>query len=56
MKEPTMELYDTIKDLPNAPSEIKVLTIGPAVGVHLGPGCVTVSWVGEWDNQWFFGK
>ena len=49
-------LYEAIKDLPNAPKEIKIYEIGPTVGVHLGPKSMTISWIGNWDTDWFFGK
>lgn len=52
----TMELYDAIKDLPNRPKNLEVKVIGPAVGVHLGPGAMTVAWIGNWDELWYFGK
>ncbi|HUT80303.1 MAG TPA: DegV family protein [Candidatus Bathyarchaeia archaeon] len=52
----TDDLYQAIKDLPNAPKEIRVVEIGPAVGVHLGPGVLTIAWLGNWDNNWFFGR
>ncbi|NPE06816.1 MAG: DegV family protein [Asgard group archaeon] len=49
-------LYEAIKDLPNAPKEIDIYEIGPTVGVHLGPKSMTMSWIGNWDTDWFFGK
>ncbi len=52
----TMELYDAIKDLPNRPKNLEVKVIGPAVGVHLGPGAMTIAWIGNWDESWYFGK
>jgi len=52
----TKKYYEVIKDLPNAPKEIRLVEIGPTVGVHLGPGALTISWIGEWNNKWFFEK
>jgi len=49
-------LYEAIKDLPNAPKEINIYEIGPTVGVHLGPKSMIMSWIGNWDTNWFFGK
>jgi len=54
--ENTKRLYEEIKDLPNAPKEIKIYEIGPTVGVHLGPKCMTIAWIGNWDTNWFFKK
>jgi DegV family protein with EDD domain len=50
------KLYEEIKDLPNAPKNIEIYEIGPTVGVHLGPKSMTISWIGNWDTNWFFGK
>jgi len=52
----TQKYYKAIKELPNAPKEIRVVEIGPTVGVHLGPGVMTISWIGDWNNKWFFEK
>jgi len=49
-------LYEAIKDLPNAPKELKIYEIGPTVGVHLGPKSMIMSWIGNWDTNWFSGK
>ncbi len=50
------KLYEEIKDLPNTPKDIQIYEIGPTVGVHLGPKSMTISWIGNWDTNWFFGK
>ena len=52
----TMELYDAVKDLPNRPKNLEVKVIGPAVGAHLGPGAMTIAWIGNWDESWYFSK
>ncbi|MBN1329980.1 MAG: DegV family protein [Candidatus Heimdallarchaeota archaeon] len=52
----TDDLYKAIKDLPNAPKELREVEIGPTVGVHIGPGSLTIAWLGNWDNNWFYGK
>ncbi|MGC9779616.1 MAG: DegV family protein [Candidatus Heimdallarchaeota archaeon] len=50
------KLYDVIKDLPNAPKELKLYEIGPTIGVHIGPKSLILSWIGNWDTNWYFGK
>ncbi|NHJ86876.1 MAG: DegV family protein [Asgard group archaeon] len=52
----TKELYESIKDLPNAPKHLEMYEIGPAVGVHLGIGSMTMAWIGQWDTNWYFGR
>ena len=43
---------DQIKKLPNAPKNIELVEIGPAVGVHVGPGVMLIGWIGNWDTKW----
>ncbi|MHA1212719.1 MAG: DegV family protein, partial [Candidatus Heimdallarchaeota archaeon] len=55
-KSKTDELYEKIKDLPNAPKEISIYEIGPTVGVHVGPGTMTISWIGNWNQNMYLNK
>ena len=48
-----MEFYDILKDLTNRPKTLEVKMIGPDVGVHLGPGALTIAWIGNWDELWY---
>ena len=41
------EFIDYFKSLPNAPKEILMAEVGPAVGVHVGPNTIGFVWVGE---------
>ena len=47
------ELIDYFKTLPNAPKEILMAEVGPAVGVHVGPDTIGFVWVGEYSDDWF---
>ena len=47
------ELIDYFKSLPNAPKEIYMAEVGPAVGVHVGPDTIGFVWVGEYSDEWF---
>ncbi|NHJ49158.1 MAG: DegV family protein [Asgard group archaeon] len=49
----TQEFYEILKDLPNRPKNLEVKMIGPAIGVHLGPGALTIAWIGNWDELWY---
>lgn len=43
---------EEIKKLPNAPKNIELVEIGPAVGVHVGPGVMLIGFIGKWDTKW----
>jgi len=47
------ELIEYLKSLPNAPKEILMAEVGPAVGVHVGPDTFGFVWVGEYSDDWF---
>ncbi len=47
------ELIEYLKSLPNAPKEILMAEVGPAVGVHVGPDTFGFVWVGEYNDDWF---
>lgn len=49
-------IYNEIKDHPKAPSNIRIVQIGPTVGAHVGLGVIAVSWIGEFNEKWFFGE
>lgn len=48
-----MQFIDYFKSLPNAPKEILMAEVGPAVGVHVGPNTIGFVWIGEYDESWF---
>ncbi len=41
------ELVNSLKDLNQKGIEILIWQIGPAIGVHVGPGALGLAWVGE---------
>ncbi|NHJ33609.1 MAG: DegV family protein [Asgard group archaeon] len=47
------ELINYLRSLPNAPKEILMAEVGPAVGVHVGPDTIGFVWVGEYSDEWF---
>ncbi|MBN1329682.1 MAG: DegV family protein [Candidatus Heimdallarchaeota archaeon] len=47
------ELINYFKTLPDAPKEILMAEVGPAVGVHVGPDTFGFIWVGEYSDEWF---
>ena len=51
--EKCQELIEYFKSLPNAPKEIHMAEVGPAVGVHVGPNTIGFVWVGEYSDEWF---
>ncbi|MHA1125076.1 MAG: DegV family protein [Candidatus Heimdallarchaeota archaeon] len=50
------KVYNEIIKLPNVPKNIEIVEIGPAVGVHIGPGAMLIGWLGKWDTKWVLGK
>ena len=50
------EFHDAIKDKPGFPKNIIFAQVGPTVGTHLGTGAVIIAWIGDWDENWYFGK
>lgn len=51
--EKCQELIDYFKSLPNAPKEILMAEVGPAVGVHVGPDTFGFVWIGNYSDNWF---
>ncbi|NHJ40263.1 MAG: DegV family protein [Asgard group archaeon] len=47
------EFIEYFKTLPNAPKEILMAEVGPAVGVHVGPNTIGFVWIGKYDEKWF---
>ena len=47
------QFIEYFKSLPNAPKEILMAEVGPAVGVHVGPNTIGFVWIGEYDESWF---
>jgi DegV family protein with EDD domain len=47
------EFIEYFKSLPNAPKEVLMAEVGPAVGVHVGPNTIGFVWIGEYDKEWF---
>ncbi|HUU77918.1 MAG TPA: DegV family protein [candidate division Zixibacteria bacterium] len=48
------KVRDALTKIPNAPKDLVISQIGPAVGSHIGPNVMTIAWIGEWDEKWFF--
>ena len=51
--EKCQQLIEYLKSLPNAPKEILMAEVGPAVGVHVGPNTYGFVWIGEYNDDWF---
>lgn len=51
--EKAKELVEHFRKQPNAPEEILIGEVGPAIGVHVGPDTIGIAWIGEYDEQWF---
>ncbi|MHA1245379.1 MAG: DegV family protein [Candidatus Heimdallarchaeota archaeon] len=51
--EKCQELIDYMKSLPNAPKNVLMAEVGPAVGVHVGPNTFGFVWIGNYDPKWF---
>lgn len=52
-QEKCQELIDYMKSLPNAPKNVLMAEVGPAVGVHVGPNTYGFVWIGNFDPKWF---
>ncbi len=50
------KVESAIRKLPNAPKNILQADIGPAVGTHIGPNVMALTWIGDWNEEWFFNK
>ncbi len=37
----------------NKPKQVEAFLIGPVLGTHMGPGCLGIGWIGDWDKKWF---
>ena len=44
---------DYLKEQPNAPKEVIMAEVGPAVGVHVGPDTFGFVWIGDYSDDWF---
>ncbi|NHJ05025.1 MAG: DegV family protein [Candidatus Heimdallarchaeota archaeon] len=51
--EKCQELIDYLKTIPQAPKEILMAEVGPAVGVHVGPNTFGFVWIGDYNENWF---
>ena len=51
--EKCQELIDYMRSLPNAPKNVLMAEVGPAVGVHVGPNTFGFVWIGNYDKKWF---
>lgn len=49
--ESAKKLAAEIQTLPNAPKNVQVIEFGPSVGTHLGPGGLSLSWIGEFNKE-----
>lgn len=48
--------YESIKDLPNKPTNVALVEMGPSIGAHIGTGALAISWIGNWSTSWFTDK
>lgn len=46
------KLAEDLREIKNAPNKISIMEVGPAIGVHLGPGAIGFVWVGDFDKEW----
>ncbi|NHJ49099.1 MAG: DegV family protein [Asgard group archaeon] len=46
------KLAADFKAIKNTPKDVMILEIGPAIGVHLGPGALGFVWLGEFKKEW----
>jgi DegV family protein with EDD domain len=46
------KLAADFKTIKNTPKDVMILEIGPAIGVHLGPGAIGFVWLGEFKKEW----
>jgi DegV family protein with EDD domain len=46
------KLAKEISEIKNAPKDLQLMEIGPAIGVHLGPGVLGFVWVGPFEREW----
>lgn len=50
------KVENAIRKLPNAPKNIMQVDIGPVVGAHVGPNVMALTWVGDFEEEWFTNK
>ena len=49
--EMAQKLLNEIRSVPNSPSDLRLIEMGPSVGTHLGPGGLMVSWKGDFNKE-----
>ncbi|MBD3192092.1 MAG: DegV family EDD domain-containing protein [Candidatus Heimdallarchaeota archaeon] len=52
-REKAEELLSYFRKLTNAPQEIFIGEIGSVVGTHIGPGLLGITWIGDYQEDWF---
>ena len=54
MPEEAAKLKDLIcKQEENVPQQIEIFLIGPVLGAYMGPYCLGIGWIGDWNKKWF---
>ena len=54
MPEEANEIKNYILSLAdNVPETLEVFMLGPVLGTHIGPYCIGMGWIGQWDEKWF---
>jgi DegV family protein with EDD domain len=46
------ELAKDFQKIDKKQNEISIFEVGPAIGVHLGPGAIGFAWIGDFDKEW----
>ncbi|NHK30796.1 MAG: DegV family protein [Asgard group archaeon] len=46
------KLADDFQKIDNKQNKITIMEVGPAIGVHLGPGAIGFVWIGDFDKEW----
>jgi DegV family protein with EDD domain len=37
----------------NKPKQVEMFLIGPVLGIHMGPNCLGIGWIGDYSTDWF---
>ncbi|NHK32964.1 MAG: DegV family EDD domain-containing protein [Asgard group archaeon] len=46
------ELAKDFQKIDKKQNELSIFEVGPAIGVHLGPGALGFVWIGDFDKEW----
>ncbi|NHJ48069.1 MAG: DegV family protein [Asgard group archaeon] len=42
-----------LKQEKNVPEKVETFLLGPVLGTHVGPYCLGIGWIGDWNQNWF---